>query len=89
MNIAMHNPAFQSSKNESIILKNSVTNEPTKSWEIWHQQYGHIIYDNLQKLYHLKSVDGFNVDTHTLKLDCVACTQAKQHKNCLIKQQIK
>ena len=31
INIAMHNPAFQPSKNKSTILKNFATNKPTKS----------------------------------------------------------
>ena len=80
MDPATHNPAFQKSKNNTVILETFVLTEPTKSWEVWHHWYGHIGYSNLQKLYHLKLVNGFNVDACTLKPNCVACMQAKQHE---------
>ena len=79
MNLAMCNPAFQHLPNNTTILETFVLMEPTKSWEVWHRQYGHISYNNLQKLYDLKLVNR-NVDVCTLKPDCVACTQAKQHE---------
>jgi hypothetical protein len=37
------------------------------------------MYSGLWKLLDKKLVDGFNVDDRTLKPDCVACTEAKQH----------
>src|SRR5262245_7803220 len=49
------------------------------SWETWHKRFGHVGYPSLQKLYERNMVDGFNVNTHTTKPDCVACTEAKQH----------
>ena len=56
-----------------------VANEPAQSWETWHRRFGHISYNGLQKLYDLKLVNGFNIDTRTPKPDCIACTEAKQH----------
>jgi GAG-pre-integrase domain len=53
--------------------------EPACSWKTWHHQFGHIGYSGLQKLLDKKLIDGFNVDECTLKPDCVACTEAKQH----------
>ena len=59
--------------------------EPTQTWETWHKRFGHISYSGLQKLYDLNLVDGFTVDTRTTKLDCIACTEAKQTKEPLNK----
>ena len=80
MDLAMHNPTFQHSPNNTMIFETFALTKPTKSWEVWHRRYGHISYSNLQKLYHLKLVNRFNVDTHTLKPDCIACMHAKQHE---------
>ena len=55
-----------------------LTSEPTQSWETWHKRFGHISYLGLQKLLNLKLVNGFNADTRTPKLDCIACTGSKQ-----------
>ena len=53
--------------------------EPALSWEMWHQHFGHVGYSGLQKILNKKLVDGFNVDDQTLKPNCVACTEVKQH----------
>jgi transposase InsO family protein len=59
--------------------------ETAKSWETWHKRFGHVSYSGLERLWKKNLVEGFNVDTHTPKPDCVACTEAKQteepHKN--------
>ena len=52
--------------------------EPTQSWETWHKRFGHISYTGLQKLLDNSMVDGLTVNLNTPKLDCEACTQAKQ-----------
>jgi hypothetical protein len=49
-----------------------------ESWETWHKRFGHISYRGLEKLLKDHLVDGFNIDTRTPKLDCIACTEAKQ-----------
>jgi len=66
-------------KNVTVTPQTFIANEPAQSWETWHQHFGHISYNNLQKLYDLKLVNGFNVDTRTPKPDCIMCTEAKQH----------
>ena len=55
-----------------------VINETAQSWETWHKRFGHIGYSSLQEMLDKNLVEGFNVNTHTLKPDCVACTEAKQ-----------
>ena len=47
------------------------------TWEVWHLRFGHVSYTYLQLLYDKRLVDGFIVDLFSLKLDCVACTEAK------------
>jgi len=47
------------------------------SWETWHQRFRHVGYTGLQKLHELGLVNGFDIDTRTLKPDCVACTEGK------------
>ena len=43
-------------QNNMTIFEMFELTEPTKSWEVGHCQYGHISYNNLQKLYDLKLV---------------------------------
>ena len=52
--------------------------ETPKSWEIWHQRFGHISYKGLQQLLDENLVEGLAVDTQSPKPDCTACTEAKQ-----------
>jgi GAG-pre-integrase domain len=54
-------------------------NKSPASWETWHRRFGHIGYTGLQKLLDGNLVEGFEVDTNTLKPDCITCTEAKQH----------
>ena len=51
--------------------------ENLQSWETWHRRFGHVSYTGLQKLLEENLVDGFNIDVHMLKPDCVVCTEAK------------
>jgi hypothetical protein len=52
--------------------------EPVQNWETWHKRLGHISYSGLQQMLDNNLVEGFNVNIHTPKPDCVACTEAKQ-----------
>jgi len=56
-----------------------VANKPPASWETWHRRFGHVGYTGLQKLLDGNIVEGFEVDKNTPKVDCIACTEAKQH----------
>jgi len=58
---------------QTFVGKNSL---PT--WETWHRCFGHVRYTGLQKLLDRKMVDGFIVDEHSPKPDCIACMEAKQ-----------
>jgi GAG-pre-integrase domain len=49
------------------------------SWETWHQHFGHIGYSSLRILLDKKLVCGFDVNTQSIKPDCITCTEAKQH----------
>jgi hypothetical protein len=78
MNVSVKKPGATFSKTTTCTPQTFQATEPTQTWETWHKRYGHIGYSGLQKLYDLKLVDGFTVDTRTPKPDCVACTEAKQ-----------
>jgi hypothetical protein len=67
------------SKNCSATPQTFLGEAPAIDWETWHRRFGHVAYSGLQKLLDYNMVDGFNVDTRTIKPDCVACTEAKQH----------
>jgi hypothetical protein len=54
------------------------TDTNTQTWETWHKRFGHIGYKGLQRLKDLNLVQGLSVDPESPKLDCVACTEAKQ-----------
>ena len=54
------------------------TTETPKSWEVWHRCFGHISYRGLQQLLDGNLVEGFTVDMRSPRLDCTACTEAKQ-----------
>jgi hypothetical protein len=62
----------------TVMLQTYMSNELSQSWETWHNRFGHISYDGLQKLLDRNLVDGFTVDTRTPKKDCITCTEAKQ-----------
>ena len=47
------------------------------TWETWHRRYGHIGYSGLQKLLDLELVDGFEINVHSPKPDCIPCMEAK------------
>jgi hypothetical protein len=57
-----------------------VTSKPAQNWGTWHKRFGHIGYNTLQNMLDNNMVNGFNVDTHSPKPDCIACacTEAKQ-----------
>jgi hypothetical protein len=55
-----------------------VVNDPVQNWETWHKRFGHISYSGLQQMLDNNLVEGFNVNIHTPRPDCVACTEAKQ-----------
>jgi hypothetical protein len=78
MKITIRQPGSMTTKNATVTPQTYLSSEPAQSWETWHKRFGHISYTGLQKLLDLDLVDGFNVDTRTLKTDCVACTEAKQ-----------
>src|ERR1700678_1646267 len=63
---------------KEITPQSFAVNEPSQNWETWHKHFGHIGYSGLQYILDHKLVTGFNVDIHTPKPDCVACTEAKQ-----------
>jgi len=50
---------------------------PSQSWETWHRRFGHVRYSGIKKLLDNQLVDGLQIDMHSLKLDCVACTEVK------------
>src|SRR5882757_9582081 len=52
--------------------------ESAQSWDTWHRRLGHMGLSTLQKMLDKKLVDGFNVDTESMKFDCRACTEGKQ-----------
>ena len=87
MNVKTRKPCTQQFKNNTVTPQTFVANTPAQSWETWHRQFGHRSYISLQKLYDLKLVDGFNVDTQTPKPDCIACTEAKQHEKSFNKEE--
>ena len=78
MKVSIRKPGATTSKTKMCTPQTFQATEPTQSWEIWHRRYRHIGYSGLQKLHDLNMVDGFAVDTRTAKLDCIACTEAKQ-----------
>ncbi len=47
------------------------------SWKTWHQRFGHIGYTGLQKLHELGLINSLNVNTRTLKPNCIVCTKGK------------
>ena len=55
-----------------------VVHEPAQSWETWHKRFGHIGYSGLQHMLDNNLVEGFSVNAHMPKPDCIACTEAKQ-----------
>ncbi len=65
-------PAWNLTKSDHIFASHDVP-----SWEAWHHQFGHVGYIGLQKLYDQHLVKGFDVDTNTLKPNCVMCTEGK------------
>ena len=69
-------PTFSTTKYAIVTPQTYLTSEPTQSWKTWHKQFSHISYPGLQKLFDLKLVSRFNVDTWRPKLDCIACTEA-------------
>ena len=55
------------------------TTEPSQSWEIWHRRFGHLGLSSLTTLLNKQLVTGLDVDVQSIKYDCEACIQAKQH----------
>jgi len=55
-----------------------VAHESAQSWEIWHKWFGHIGYSRLQHMLDKNIVEGFSIDTHMPKPDCITCTKAKK-----------
>jgi len=53
------------------------TASPSQSWETWHRHFGHVGYSGIKKLLDNQLVDGLQIDMHSPKPDCVACTEAK------------
>ena len=53
------------------------SNENLQSWETWHTRFGHVSDTRLQKLLEENLVDGFNINVHTPKPDCIVCMEAK------------
>ena len=60
------------------IPQSFVIKEAAQNWATWHKRFGHIGYGALQEMLDNNLIEGFNVDTHTSKPDCIACTEAKQ-----------
>jgi GAG-pre-integrase domain len=77
MKLTTWKPPSTPSKTHGVNLLTFFGSETACSWETWHCPFGHIGYSGPQNLLDKKLVDGFNVDEHTLKPDCVACTEAK------------
>ena len=50
---------------------------PVPTWEIWHRCFGHVAYGGLKTLHDHQLVEGMEIDVHSPKPDCVACTEAK------------
>jgi len=53
------------------------TASPSQSWETWHRRFRHVGYSGIKKLLDNQLVEGLQIDMYSLKLDCVACTEAK------------
>ena len=82
MDVVTRTPNATTSTSPKVVITTTpqcfVANEPAQSWETWHKRFGHIGYSGLQYMLDHDLVEGFSVDTRTPKLDCVACTEAKQ-----------
>ena len=76
MEVAIREPNAKYPK--EVIPQCFIVNETAQSWETWHKRFGHIGYSGLQFMLDKSLVEGFSVDKHSPKPDCVACTEAKQ-----------
>ena len=55
----------------------SIAHISAPTWKTWHRRYGHVGYSRLQKLLDLELVDGFEINVHSPKPDCISCMEAK------------
>jgi hypothetical protein len=79
MNVAIRKPNNTTYPKATIATPQTFSaNEPAQSWETWHKRFGHTSYGRLQQMLDNNLVEGFGVDIHTPKPDCVACTESKQ-----------
>ena len=53
------------------------TSAPLPTWEIWHCCFGHVAYGGLKMLHDHQLVEGMEINVHSPKPDCMACTEAK------------
>ena len=54
------------------------TTDSSKSWEVWHRQFGHLGKSSIYHLYKKQLVTGLDIDLHSPKYDCKTCTVANQ-----------
>ena len=74
--VTIHRPKNKFTK--KLLPQSFVINEPSQSWETWHKRFGHISYTGLQYMLDHDLVEGFKVNIESPKVDCIACTEAKQ-----------
>jgi hypothetical protein len=79
MKTTIQNPHKTPSKKCTVTPLMFIGSKLAHSWEEWHRRFGHVGYSGLQKLLDKKLVEGLNIDEHTPKPNCVACTEAKLH----------
>ena len=51
--------------------------EQLPMWETWHQQFGHVSYHGIKRLFDHKLINGLHINTNSPWPDCIPCTEAK------------
>ena len=58
-----------------------------KTWDHWHQKFGHISQKSLKNLAKNRMVEGFAIDQSSMSsITCEACIQAKQSQKPYLKE---
>ena len=52
--------------------------DSSKSWEVWHRQFGHLGKSSIYTLYKKQLVTSLDIDLQSPKYDCETCTVANQ-----------
>jgi hypothetical protein len=78
MKVAICEPNAKAPKATITTPQTFLAGEQAQSWKTWDKQFGHTSYGRLQHMLDNNLVEGFSVDMHMPKPDCVACTESKQ-----------